>query len=314
MSLLNKNIDFNKALKPFLLIYAILIVIGIIISCIFGVKLDINFSGGTRISYSYTGDVTNADIEKDITTLLGDTATVSFSTDISGSTKKVVIALAGNSTLTAERQNQLTNTLQTNYPDNDVELYDSNSVSPTIAGTFFAKSLVAILIAGILVVIYVGIRFRNIGGVSAALTAFAALILDCVVAFLSCIVFRLPVDSNLIAVILTLLGYSLNDTIVIYDRVRENRRLYPQQTIADTVNNSINGVKTRNFYTALATACAIVTIIIVSEMFALTTLRSFAIPMTFGIVSGCLSTLFVSGPLWVIWRNFADKKVKKKKK
>ena len=308
MSMLNKKIDFNKSLKPVLIVYAALIIVGIIISCIFGVKLDINFTGGARISYSYTGEIDTAAVEKDITDSLGSGAAVTYSTDISGETKQIVISLSGNKGVTADTQNTLTEKLQTNFKDNTIELYDSNSVSPTIAGTFFAKSLVAVAIAGILVVIYVGIRFRNIGGVSAAITAFASLILDCLVAFLACVIFRLPVDSNLIAVILTLLGYSLNDTIVIYDRIRENKRLYPQMDIAENVNESVNSVKMRNFFTTFTTVCAVVTIIVVSEIFALTTLRSFAIPMVFGIVSGCISSLFISSPLWVIWKKATKKK------
>lgn len=308
MSMLNKKIDFNKSLKPVLIIYAALIVVGIVLSCIFGIKLDINFSGGTRISYTYSGDIDTAAVEKDITAALGNGASVTYSTDISGETKQIVISLSGNQSIAADSQSALTETLQKNFKDNKIALYDSNSVSPTIAGTFFAKSLVAVAIAGVLVVIYVGIRFRNIGGVSAAITAFASLILDCVIAFLACVIFRLPVDSNLIAVILTLLGYSLNDTIVIYDRIRENKRLYPQMDIAENVNESVNSVKMRNFFTTFTTVCAVVTIIVVSEIFALTTLRSFAIPMVFGIVSGCISSLFISSPLWVIWKKATKKK------
>lgn len=308
MSMLNKKIDFNKSLKSVLIIYAALIVVGIVLSCIFGIKLDINFSGGTRISYTYSGDIDTAAVEKDITAALGNGASVTYSTDISGETKQIVISLSGNQSIAADSQSALTETLQKNFKDNKIALYDSNSVSPTIAGTFFAKSLVAVAIAGVLVVIYVGIRFRNIGGVSAAITAFASLILDCVIAFLACVIFRLPVDSNLIAVILTLLGYSLNDTIVIYDRIRENKRLYPQMDIAENVNESVNSVKMRNFFTTFTTVCAVVTIIVVSEIFALTTLRSFAIPMVFGIVSGCISSLFISSPLWVIWKKATKKK------
>ena len=311
MSMLNKKIDFNKSLKPVLIVYAALIIVGIIISCIFGVKLDINFTGGARISYSYTGEIDTAAVEKDITDSLGSGAAVTYSTDISGETKQIVISLSGNKGVTADTQNALTEKLQKNFKDNTIELYDSNSVSPTIAGTFFAKSLVAVAIAGILVVIYVGIRFRNIGGVSAAITAFVSLILDCVIAFLACVIFRLPVDSNLIAVILTLLGYSLNDTIVIYDRVRENNRLYPDKEIGDLVNISVNKVMIRNIVTTVTTIVAVATIVLVSELYGLTTLRTFAIPMAFGLISGSISSIFLSGPLWVIWQRHKAKKAKK---
>ncbi len=310
------NIDFNKILKWAAIIYAAVIIVGIVLTCIFGVKLDINFSGGTRLSYTYTGTIEAAKVDATVDKALGSDASVSLSEDISGATKQIVITLPGNSSLSTEKQTALTKSLTTDFKDNNIKSYDSNSVSPTIAGTFFAKSLVAVLLAGIFVVIYVGIRFRNIGGVSAALTAFVALILDCIVAFLACTVFRLPVDSNLIAVILTLLGYSLNDTIVIYDRVRENRKLYPSKNIGELVNESINSVMVRTIVTTITTIVAVTTIIIVAEFFGLTTLRSFAIPMVFGLLSGSISSLFISGPLWVKWKNYVAShpvKVKKQK-
>ncbi len=309
------NIDFNKAFAPVLMIYAVLICVGILLSVIFGVNLDINFKGGAMINYTYTGTINEANVEKSVQKNLDKNASVTFSSGINDSTKQIVIAMPGNSALNPDNQEKLTTALQKEFESNNIKLYSSNSVSPTLAGSFFAKSLVAIALAGILVVIYVGIRFRNIGGVSAGITAFVALILDCIIAFLACVSFKLPVDSNLIAVMLTLLGYSLNDTIVIYDRVRENKRLYPAKKIDELVNESINTVKTRNFVTTFTTALAVVTIIVVAEIYGLTTLRSFAIPMAFGIVSGCISSLFVSGPLWVKWVNFANahKKTDKKK-
>lgn len=172
--------------------------------------------------------------------------------------------------------------------------------------------MIAVLLAGIFVVIYVGIRFRNIG-VSAALTAYVALILDCIIAFLACTAFRLPVDSNLIAVVLTLLGYSLNDTIVIYDRVRENRKLYPNKEIGELVNESVNSVMIRTIVTTATTVLAVATIIVVAEFFGLSSLRSFAIPMVFGLLSGSVSSIFISGPLWVKWKNYVAAHLEKLK-
>ncbi len=315
----NFTIDFNKTFSPVLMIYAALICIGILLAVIFGVNLDINFKGGAMISYSYTGNINEDAVKKCVATNLDKNASVTFNSGFSDSSKQIVITTAGNNALSSKAQQALTTVLQNQFKAHKIEFSGSNSVSPTLAGTFFGRSLVAVALAGIFVVIYVGIRFRNIGGISAALTAFASLILDCIIAFLACVSFRLPVDSNLIAVMLTLLGYSLNDTIVIYDRVRENKRLYPAKKIDELVNDSINTVKTRNFVTTFTTALAVITIIVVAEVCGLTTLRSFAIPMAFGIISGCISSLFVSGPLWVKWINFSaahqkpDKKRKAKK-
>lgn len=302
------SLDFGKLLKPIAIAYAALIAVGIILTSIFGVNLDINFSGGARISYSYTGEIDEAKVQSIAEETLGVKTNITSAEDMTGSSKQVVVNVIGKDALTADSQEDLTAKLQKEYPSGNIKLYDSNSVSPTIAGSFFSKSLVAVLLAGVFVVIYVAFRFKNIGGVSAALSAFVALILDCSVAFLACTMFGLPVDSNLIAVILTLLGYSLNDTIVIYDRIRENKRLFPKKSISELANDGLNEVKTRTLITTITTVLAVITIIVVSEIFGLSTLRSFAIPMAFGLISGSASSLFISIPLWVKYKAAKAKK------
>lgn len=306
------NIDFNKAFKKVLIVYAAVFLAGIIIAAVFGVDLDINFRGGTRITYSYTGDIADSDIENAVKDNIDGSFEINQSTSIAGDTQTFSISLAGRSSLSAENQEAITSSLEEAFPDNKVEIYDSNSVSPTIAGTFLLKSLVAVIITAVLVIIYVGIRFKKIGGVSAAVTALCALVLDILVTFFTCVFFRLQIDSNYIAVVLTILGYSLNDTIVIYDRIRENKSMYPDLDTYELVNRSINMVKIRNLVTTLTTFLAVITIVVISELYGLTTLRTFAIPMAFGIVSGCFSSLFVSGPLWVLWLNFKEKRAAKK--
>ena len=305
------NIDFNKTFKKVLIAYAAIFIVGLVFVFIpsFGVKLDINFSGGTKIAYSYSGDIADGDIETTVKEVIDNSFTVSKSTALAGDTNTFEISLVGKNSISAEKQEELTKALEEKFKDNEILLYNSNSVSPTIAGTFFAKSLVAVLITALLVVIYVGIRFKRIGGISAALTALCALVFDLLVTFFVCVLFKLQIDSNYIAVVLTILGYSLNDTIVMYDRVRENERINPDMEIGELVNKSINMVKVRNFVTSLTTFIAVVTIVVVSELFGLSTLRTFAIPMAFGIVSGGVSSLFIAGPLWVIWKRHKARKL-----
>lgn len=304
------KIDFNKILPKMLIGYLAVFVIGIVMSVIFGIKLDINFSGGTKIAYSYTGDIAESDVEDAVKEIVDSSFTVTESTSLAGDTKTFEIAFSGKDAISAEVQESLTNSLTETFADNQIELYNSNSVSPTIAGSFFAKSLVAVLITAVLVVIYVGIRFRKIGGVSAAVTALCALVLDVLVSFFVCIIFGLQIDSNYIAVVLTIFGYSLNDTIVIYDRIRENERFNPDMEIGDLVNMSVNKVMVRNIITTVTTLLAVGTIIVVAEIYGLTSLRTFAIPMAFGLASGTISSLFISGPLWVRWKRFKAKKAK----
>ena len=304
------KIDFNKLLPKILIGYAVLFVIGTVMALIFGVKLDINFSGGTKIAYSYTDEIKEAEVKKVIDEKLDKAYTFTQSTSLAGDTKTFEIALSGKNAISAETQEALTKALSDSFKDNKIEIYNSNSVSPTIAGSFFAKSLVAVLITAILVIIYVGWRFRKIGGVTAAITALCALVFDVLVSFFICVIFGLQIDSNYIAVVLTIFGYSLNDTIVIYDRIRENEKFNPDMELGALVNMSVNQVMIRNIVTTVTTILAVATIILVAEVYGLTSLRTFAIPMAFGLLSGAISSLFVSAPLWVVWQKARAKKAK----
>ena len=308
----NKKIDFNKNFKFVLIGYAIFFTIAIVLTMIFGVNLSIDFKGGTRIVYSYSGEIDINGVDALVEETIKKDVSVSASAGLTDDSKKITITLAGSEALSNDAQQTLDTTLAKKYPDNAIKLAESNSVDGSVAGTFFAKALVAVLITAVLVILYVGIRFRKIGGVSAALTAFVALFLDIFVAFFTCTMFRLQVDMTFMAVILTVLGYSLNDTIVVYDRIRENKGVYPNYTTAELVNESLNVVKVRTIVTTVTTFFAVVMIIVVAEVFGISSLRSFAIPMAFGLISGCISSLFVSSPLWVIWKNHSDKKSPKK--
>ena len=303
-----KTFDSVKIFKIILIVYLVIFIAAGVFAAIFGISLDINFKGGTRISYSYTGDIDEAKVADAAKEVLDAKFTVSLNKSLAGDTQTVTISLVGKKSLPAETQESLTTKLTETFKDNKIELYDSNSVSPSVAGVFFAKSLVAVLITAVLVVVYIGIRFRKIGGVSAAVTALCALVLDLLITFAACIIFRLQIDSNYIAVVLTILGYSLNDTIVVYDRVRENKKLYPTLSVRENMNMSIKGVITRNIVTSVTTVLAVITIIVVAELYGLTSLRTFAIPMAFGLISGCFTSLFVAEPIWILWREHRDKK------
>ncbi len=309
-----KRLDFNKPLKWVLIAYAAFALVGVIIAVTLGVKLDINFKGGTVITYNYTfeeGKVADINVE-DVKALVSENlkadAVVTKGASLAGNTYTITVSLVKNEAVTTDAQEALSKALQEKYKDNNVEVYSATSVSPTLAVKFFIKALTAVLVVAILVVIYVGLRFRKIGGVTAALTALVAVVFDVVVAFVACIVFRLQIDMNFIAVVLTILGYSLNDTIVVYDSVRENKKVSEGLTLAQMVNKSLHDVLARNIVTTTTTVLAVITIIVVSEIYGLTSLRTFAIPMVFGLVSGCVSSLFVATPLWVRWRNKLDAK------
>ena len=252
------------------------------------------------------------DIEFIVEEALKKKVNITESTGYTTNAKTLVVSLATDESVSVEAQENLETKLNETFKDNKIELSSSNSVSPSIASNFFLKCLVAVVLASLMVILYVGIRFRKIGGISAGIFALLALLLDCIMAFCVCIFFRLEIDSNFMSVILTTLGYSLNDTIVVYDRIRENTKLYPEMGLRDRINLSINQSLGRTIKTTLATFLAIIAIVIVAEFFGLSTLRSFAIPMAVGILSGCVSSICLSSPLWYSWRKGAIARQAKK--
>ena len=307
-----RNLDFVGNLKKFVIVSAVLLLVGIVCTAVFGPVLDINFAGGTKISYSYTGTLDTDKVAK----LAGDTVGKKVSADItsgvSDSSHKLVISLSDNEALDSSTIDSLAKALKEGYADNKIEQIEVNSVSPTVGAVFFIKCLVAVVIACLLVIIYVAIRFRKIGGVSAAIAALIALLHDVLLAFFAAVILRLNIDSNFIAVVMTLLGYSLNDTIVVFDRVRENRRHYGQsKSIAEITNISNNQVLSRNIMTSLTTVIAIVTIMVVAEIKGLTSLRTLTIPLTVGLLSGTYSSVCISPGLWVKWQERKARKAAK---
>ena len=304
-----KKIEFTRIFKKSLIVVAALVLVGVVFFAAFGANLDIQYTGGYLSNYSYTGDIDTGAVEAAVKDAVKQNVTVTKSGSVSGDKTYINISIASKNGITAEQQEAITKVLTEKFKDNKVTLENVQNVSASIGAKFFVKTLFAVLFAAALVVIYVALRFKNIGGASAAVTALIALLHDIVITFLFCCVFQIKIDANFMAVVLALLGYSLNNTIVIYDRVRENKRKLPMDTgREEIVNKSINETFARSILTTITTLIAVVSIAVVSELRGVTSLRSFAIPMAVGLISGCFSSVFLAGPLWVKWRAWTDAK------
>jgi preprotein translocase subunit SecF len=308
------NIDFMKRKNIFFGLSILLILIGLLFNIVFGTQMDIKFRGGAIVTYSYTGEgITPEGLEKVVHDTTGLESIVKLSTNIAsvtGDSKSNIasIEFSGNNALDIEKQNTLNGEVSKAYPENNVVLASSSSVDPTNGQNFFFKCMCAIALASILMVIYIGIRFRKIGGMSAGVMAVVALLHDAAIIYFTFVVFKMPVDDSFVAVVLTVLGYSLNDTIIIYDRIRENRRLVgPKMSTAGLVNLSINQTLTRTINTTVTTALAITSVLVISIIFNMSSVVTFAFPMLIGVVVGCYSTICIAGPLWVMWKNHKEK-------
>ena len=315
-----KKLDFFGKRKIFFGISIGLIVIGIIFNCIFGVNLDIQFSGGSMISYTYNGSVNEAELKSLVQEITPDNQ-VSFtiSKNLAGNNEKgegyyFTIQFPGTDAISAEVQATISQTLEENFPDNNFEVSEFTSVDPTMGSKFFLKCIIAVAIACILMVIYVTLRFKKIGGMSAGVMGLVALLHDMIIVYFVFVIFRMDIDSNFIAVILMILGYSLNDTIVIYDRVRENKaKMGPKTALVDVYNLSMTQCIRRTIFTSITTLAAITSVYVVCLVYNIESIQSFALPMMFGIVSGCYSSICIATPLWVIWQLRKKEKASSKK-
>lgn len=138
-----------------------------------------------------------------------------------------------------------------------------------------------------MLVIYIAIRFKNIGGWLAGVCAIAALLHDCIIVYGTFIICHMSINANFMAVVLTILGYSINNTIVIYDRIRENETLYRKsKSRNEIVNMSINQSLTRSINTSITTIVAMLAVTIVAAIYGVTSIISFSLPMMIGMIAG----------------------------
>ena len=306
------SINFIGNRKKFYTFSCALIAVVLVFCAVFGVKMDVEFKGGSMITLAYEGDVDLNDLKSAIGSELGKSdLTLQTGSDISGN-QTLTVTLPGSDTLTTEQLDNLLASMNEQYPDNNFVQNEVSNVDATIGNEFLLKSVVALVAACVLILLYVASRFRKIGGLKAGSTAIVALLHDMFVVFGVFVILRIPLNGNFIAALLTILGYSINDTVVIYDRIRENSALYgkKQMSLAELVNLSINQSFARSLMTSITTCLALGVVCVISVIYRLDSIYSFAFPLLFGMVSGVYSTICIATPLWVDWKN--KKKAPKK--
>ena len=306
------SINFIGNRKKFYTFSCALIAVVLVFCAVFGVKMDVEFKGGSMITLAYEGDVDLNDLKSAIGSELGKSdLTLQTGSDISGN-QTLTVTLPGSDTLTTEQLDNLLVSMNEQYPDNNFAQNEVSNVDATIGNEFLLKSVVALVAACVLILLYVAYRFRKIGGLKAGSTAIVALLHDMFVVFGVFVILRIPLNGNFIAALLTILGYSINDTVVIYDRIRENSALYgkKQMSLAELVNLSVNQSFARSLMTSITTCLALGVVCVISVIYRLDSIYSFAFPLLFGMVSGVYSTICIATPLWVDWKN--KKKAPKK--
>ena len=297
------NINFVGNRKKFYTFSGVLVAVVLVFSFVFGVTMDIEFKGGAMVTVGYQDDVDLNNVKQTVAAELGQSnLTVQTGTDVSGA-QTLTINLPGSETLSTEQLDSMIETLNTTYPDNQFVQQEVSNVNPTIGNEFLAKSVVAVVAACVLILVYVAVRFRRIGGWSAGAMAIVALLHDMFVVYGVFVLLRIPLNGNFIAAMLTILGYSINDTVVIYDRIRENTGLYGKKmSLPELVNLSINQSFGRSMMTSITTCIALAIVCVVSIIFKLDSIFTFAVPLLFGMVSGVYSTMCIATQLWVSYK------------
>lgn len=296
-----KKYDFCSKKKIILGIFIGVIVLfagGLIVR---GADFALEFSGGTMITYNYTGDVNTNEIASTVKEIVNVPVSVRKGESIDSNEKELIISFTSEDGLNVDRQVEMTNTLNEKFPDNSIELFDSTDVSPSSGREFLLKCLVAVIFAAIVVIIYIAIRFKKIGGWSAGVCSVLALLHDIIVALAVSILFGFEFNSNTVAVILTILGYSINNTIVIYDRIRENKKLTPKASLDELINSGCSQSMTRSIRTSITTISTMFIVTIVVAISGYTSLLTFSVPLMFGLISGTYSSMFVAPVTWSWW-------------
>lgn len=302
------SIKFYENRNKFLAFSTFLILLGFFASFFFGIRLDIQFKGGSIITYRYEGQVSLDAVRDEVAQALDNPVTVQSTEGLNANENNekitsLVISVAGNQALTNDESIRLTQVLEEKFPENKMELTNAQLVNPFIGKRTLYNGLLAVALASVLIVLYVWVRFRSISGASAGVFSLIALFHDVAIVFFTFVLMRIALNETLIAVMLSILGWSVNDTIVIFDRIRENERLHRNKlSLPELVNLSINQSLTRSINTSLCSFISVSMAYLFAHLYGLESIKEFALPMMVGILIGSYSSICLATPLWTLWK------------
>ena len=304
-----KTINFIGNWKKYVVISGAVVVIcvaGLVVRAASGGPLfnySLDFAGGNSTSVDLSKTVTDEDKQK-----AEDTAK-----SVIGSGKSVEISVADNTKivvrteeLSEQKSEELKATMAKTFGVDESTKIESEFISGSVSDEMKVDAAVATLIATLCMFLYIWIRFRKL---STGISAVLALVHD-VIAVLTVYVVAsafIPVGSTFIACMLTIVGYSINDTIVVFDRIRENKAKATSRTsLAEIINKSITETLSRSINTSVTTFI----MVFVLAVFGVDSVRQFAIPLIVGIISGCYSSVWVESPLWYVLSGKGEKEQK----
>lgn len=290
-----KNFSFTGNFKFLSFIACVFVSVGLIglILLPFGVQwfqFDIDFVGGTTMQYELRVPVT-AEVTADVAAIVEEVSgqAASSVTKAGDSGTQVVIK---SRELDSETRDAIFDAVAEKYGLEMSDCLKSDYVSASVGKDLRDKAIKASLIAVALILVYITIRFEFRSGIAAII----ALVHDLLVMLSMYIIFRIPFNMNFIAAALTIFGYSINATIVVFDRIRENRKKEAgkKTSFAEIVDVSIHQTLTRSLNTTITTLIVMLMLLILG----VSSIRNFAAPICVGVIAGCFSSVCISGPVW----------------
>ncbi len=305
------NLKIVEKFKIFALISLVIIIVGVVFFAINGLNLGLDFTGGAEIEVELDESVNKATAEAEITDILE-----GYGLELGGEPRNstdngmIILTFRLSYTLNGKEvtnQDEFLELIRTEVKEDLIEYANSvdanfdeeegirvHDAGATTAKTAIVYATLAIIAAVIAMLIYIAIRFKPVAGLAAVI----ALIHDVLIMFALMAVFQIEINSTFIAAIITIVGYSINATIVLFDRIRENQKSPACAGLnnAELANKSIAETLTRSIYTTFTT---LVTIVLIA-IFGVASIREFALPIIFGLIAGAYSSVLLSGPIWVM--------------
>lgn len=279
-------VNFIQRRNIFFILSAIIIVLGIIYGVVTGLNLGLDFTGGTMLQIDFGKTVSVEDIKK-ITNTFDTKASI-----IHAGTNKEEIIVKSTLDLDNQERNEIFTKFKEEYGLKDDALIQSQKFGPAIGSEIQNKALLSVVLATIGILVYTSFRFEVKFGIAAII----ALVHDALVVFSVYAFFKIPLDSTFVAAILTIVGYSINDTIVIFDRIRENLKLMKKEKYEDIANTSIRQTLSRTISTTVTTLLAIITLYLLG----VDAIKDFAFPLIIGTITGTYSSIFIASPIWYL--------------
>ncbi len=285
--------------KIFFSITGVLLVLSIILLFVKGLNLGIDFTGGTTFQFNLADTKYSADVENEIREIIKTTTENSESVIQKVGDNDVSIRTTA---LSNEKSDALKKAIMEKYSLEDKHVLSIEKVSGIVSGRLIGDSLKAIVLAVILMLIYITFRFDFRSGTGAVI----ALAHDVIIMLGLYSLLGLTVNTGFIAAVLTIVGYSINATIVVFDRIRENNRMMRKATPDEIADKSIKSSYLRAINSSITTLFTIGVLYVMG----VDSIKEFALPIIIGIVAGTYSSLFVAGPFWAWWSALDTKKTK----